>query len=413
MLIRQGFKFELLRPTGEQHRKMRRFAGDCRFVFNHALELQQKRFATGGEHLSYAHLCKVLIEWKADPGTAWLRETHSQILQQSLKDLDRAYKNFFKKSAEFPKRKKKGFRDSFRFPQGYKLDQLNSRIFLPKLGWLRYRNSREGLGKVKNVTVSQTTGKWFISIQTEREVAEPVHPSTSKIGIDLGVTCFAAASDGTMIAPLNSFKKHQLRLRRYQRSMSRKKKFSKNWMKAKARVQKIHSRIANSRKDFLHKFSTMISKNHATVFVEDLQVSNMSKSAAGTTEKPGKNVRSKSGLNRSILDQGWFEIRRQLGYKLLWRGGRLIAVPAHNTSRTCPACGHISADNRKTQAHFRCVECGFEGNADVVAAINIITRGLALLKNQGQDFARIACEVNGVVMPSAAGTHQNAHAATA
>jgi putative transposase len=368
---------------------------------------------TGEKHLSYAHLCKVLLEWKADPKTDWLRETHSQILQQSLKDLDRAYKNFFKKRAEFPKRKKKGFSNSFRFPQGYKLDQVNSRIFLPKLGWLRYRNSREVLGKVKNVTVSQSAGKWFVSIQTEHEVAEPVHPSTSKIGIDLGVVCFAATSDGTMVEPLNSFKKHQVRLCRYQRAMSRKKKFSKNWMKAKARIRMIHTRIANCRKDFLHKTSTTISKNHATVFVEDLQVSNMSKSAAGTTEKPGKNVRAKSGLNRSILDQGWFEIRRQLRYKLLWRGGRLIAVPAHNTSRTCPACGHISADNRKTQAHFACVECGYKGNADVVAAVNIITRGLALLKNQGQDFARLACEVNGVVMPSAAGTHQNAHAATA
>jgi putative transposase len=387
---------------------MRRFAGSCRFVFNRALDLQQKRFANGEKHLNYEDLCKVLLEWKDDPETAWLRETHSQVLQQALKDLERGYKNFFEKRAELPRFKKKGFSDSFRFPQGYKLDQANDRIFLPKLGWLRYRNSREVLGKVKNVTVSQSAGKWFISIQTEREVEDPVHPSTSAVGIDVGVSCFAATSDGAMIAPLNSFKKHQARLRRYQRAMSRKQKFSQNWKKAKAKVQKLHSHIANCRKDFLHKVSTTISQNHAIVFVEDLQVSNMSASAVGTIEKPGKNVRQKAGLNRSILDQGWFEIRRQLGYKLVCRGGRLVPVPAPNTSRTCPCCGHISAENRKTQACFECVECGFSGNADMVAAINIRDRGLAILRNEGQDFARIACEVNGAAGPSAAGTHRSA-----
>jgi putative transposase len=210
-----------------------------------------------------------------------------------------------------------------------------------------------------------------------------------------------------MIEPLNSFKKHQIRLRRYQRAMARKQKFSQNWKKAKARVQKLHSHISNCRHDFLHKASTTISKNHATVFVEDLQVSNMSRSAAGTAEKPGKNVRAKSGLNRSILDQGWFEVRRQLGYKLLWRGGRLTAVPAHHTSQTCPICDYVSAENRKTQAVFLCVACGFEGNADVVAAVNILNRGSAILKYEGQDFAQIACEVSGAVMPPATGTHRS------
>jgi putative transposase len=379
------------RPSGEQHQKMVRFAGACRFVFNQALALQQKLHTDGEKKLSYAGLCEALLEWKADPETAWLRENHSQILQQSLKDLDRAYANFFAKRAEFPRFKKKGVHDGFRFPQGYKLDQVNDRIFLPKLGWLRYRNSREVLGTLKNVTVSQSSGKWFVAIQTQREVSEPVHPSTLVIGIDLGVACFAATSDGEMIAPLNSFKKHEVRLRRYHRAMSRKQKFSENWKKAKSKVQKLHTHIANCRKHFLHKVSTTISKNHATVFVEDLQVSNMSKSAAGPVEKPGKNVRAKSGLNRSILDQGWFEVRRQIGYKLVWRGGRLTAVPAHHTSQTCPHCGHISSDNRKTQAVFLCVVCGLEGNADVIAAVNIRDRGLVLLKTQGQDFARIAC----------------------
>ena len=152
-----------------------------------------------------------------------------------------------------------------------------------------------------------------------------------------------------------------------------------------------------ARRDFLHKTTTTISQNHAMVFIEDLRVRNMSKSAAGSTEKPGRNVRAKAGLNKSILDQGWFEFRRQLDYKLAWRGGWLVAVPPQNTSRTCPCCGYVSADNRKTQAQFLCVECGFEENADVVGAINVLRAG----------HARFACEVSGAAMPPAAGTHRS------
>ena len=291
--------------------------------------------------------------------------------------LERAYKNFFAKRAAFPRFKKKGQRDSFRYPdpKQIKLDQANSRIFLPKLGWIRYRSSRDVLGEVRNATVSLHAGKWFVSIQTAREVEKPVPQATSAVGIDVGITRFATFSDGTFLAPLNSFKRHEARLRRAQRAMSRKTKFSTNWRKAKARVQRIHARIGNARRDYLHKATTMISKNHAMVCIEDLQVRNMSRSAAGTGESPGANVRAKSGLNKSILDQGWYEFRRQLEYKLAWNGGWLIAVQPQNTSRTCPRCGQVSAQNRPTQARFCCVECGFEENADVVGAINILARG--------------------------------------
>lgn len=186
-------------------------------------------------------------------------------------------------------------------------------------------------------------------------------------------------SDETYIAPLNSFKKHQARLARYHRAMSRKVKFSNNWKKSKAKVQRIHTDIGNARKDFLHKSTTTLSKDHALVCVEDLQISNMSKSSKGNREKYGKNVKQKSGLNRSILDQGWGDFRRQLDYKCAWSGGVLVAVPPQNTSRTCPSCAHVSKDNRLTQALFLCVSCGYENNADVVGAINILERGHRLL----------------------------------
>ncbi len=270
--------------------------------------------------------------------------------------------------------------DSFRYPdpKQIKLDQVNSRIFLPKLGWLRYRNSRDVLGEVRNVTVSQSGGKWFVAIQTRREV-ETQLPTGGIVGIDMGIARFATLSDGSHLDPLDSFKKHQQRLAKYQRRMARKVKFSSNWKKAKARVTQVHIDIGNARKDYLHKASSTISQNHAVVCIEDLQIRDMSRSSKGNAEQAGKRVRQKSGLNRSILDQGWEEFRRQLDYKLAWRGGHLIAVPPRDTSRTCPACGLMSADNRKTQARFACVECGFEENADLVGAINVLAAGHAVL----------------------------------
>lgn len=374
----QAFKYELM-PDGEQQRNMRRFAGSCRFVFNKALALQKAHYAEGKKKLSYADLCKHLTEWRKNSETQWLSEAHSQPLQQTLKDLERAYKNFYEKRADFPRFKKKGLSDSFRYPQGCKLDQANSRIFLPKLGWMRYRNSREVLGGVKNVTVSFGQGKWFVSIQTEREVDKPVHPSTGMVGIDMGIARFATLSDGSYFAPLNSFKRQEKALEKAQRAMSRKQKFSNNWKKAKVNVQKIHARIGNARRDYLHKATTTISKNHAMVCIEDLQVRKMSKSASGSTETPGRNVKAKSGLNKAILDQGWYEFRRQLDYKLAWNGGQLNAIPPQNTSRTCPCCGHIAKENRLSQGRFKCVECGFEENADLVGAINVLRAGHARL----------------------------------
>ncbi|EFH5661302.1 IS200/IS605 family element transposase accessory protein TnpB [Escherichia coli] len=355
----QAFKFQL-RPGGQQEREMRRFAGACRFVFNRALARQNENHEAGNKYIPYGKMASWLVEWKNATETQWLKDAPSQPLQQSLKDLERAYKNFFQKRAAFPRFKKRGQNDVFRYPQGVKLDQENSRIFLPKLGWMRYRNSRQVTGVVKNVTVSQSCGKWYISIQTESEVSTPVHPSASMVGLDAGVAKLATLSDGTVFEPVNSFQKNQKKLARLQRQLSRKVKFSNNWQKQKRKIQRLHSCIANIRRDYLHKVTTTVSKNHAMIVIEDLKVSNMSKSAAGTVSQSGRNVRAKSGLNRSILDQGWYEMRRQLAYKQLWRGGQVLAVPPAYTSQRCACCGHTA-------------------NADVNGARNILAAGHAVL----------------------------------
>ncbi|TBW02676.1 transposase [Azotobacter chroococcum] len=415
MLRRQAFKFRI-EPTGEQQRKLRQFAGACRFVFNKALALQQANREAGGKFIGYVAMARQLTAWRNDEETSWLKEAPVHPLQHALKDLDRAYQNFFAQRADFPRFKKRGRGDSFRYPdpKQIKLDQGNRRVFLPKLGWLRYRHSREVSGLVKNVTVSLSAGHWYVSIQTEREVAVPLHASPLAVGIDLGVVRFATLWDGqreTVLDPLNSFARHQHRLAKAQRQMARKTKFGRNWHKAKARVQRIQRQIANVRADYLHKASHRISKNHALLCVEDLQVANMSRSAKGTAEQPGRSVRQKAGLNRSILDQGWGEFRRQLDYKSQWAGAWLVAVPPQYSSQQCPECGHTHSGNRQTQSSFLCQACGHRENADRVAARNIRERGLKLL--EGQDDARIACEVNGAVRPSAAGTHRSEQAATA
>ena len=379
MLLRKAFKFEIM-PNGEQSRKIKQFCGCCRFVFNRALAWQNEQYQQdNNQKFSYSKIANLLPQWKKE--LIWLKECHSQVLQQSLKDLEKAFKNFFQQRADFPKFKKKGVKESFRFPQGCKLEQQNSRIWLPKIGWVRYRNSREVIGEIKNVTVSQKCGRFFVSIQTEFESQIPVHKG-GELGIDMGVARFATLSNGEFFEPLNAFKTYKGKLAKLQKRLKNKVKFSQNWQKLKAKIAKLHHKIANCRKDFLHKISTQISKNHAMIYIEDLQVANMSKSAKGTAEaeQHGKNVAAKSGLNRAILDQSWFEFRRQLDYKTQWQGGFLVAVPAQNTSRTCPCCGHISKENRQTQAHFECQQCGYRENADVVGAMNVLARGRAIVQ---------------------------------
>jgi putative transposase len=214
-------------------------------VFNQALVLQQANHEAGGKFIGYVAMAKQLTEWRNSSETPWLKEAPVHPLQHALKDLDRAYQNYFAKRTRFPRFKRKGAADRFRYPDAkqFEVDQANSRIKLPKLGWIRYRNSRDILGTARNITISQSGGKWFASIQTVRELEAPIPTATSAIGIDMGIERFATFSDGGYVQPLNSFKKHQIRLQRHQRSMSRKVKFSKNWHKAKRRVQTIHTRI--------------------------------------------------------------------------------------------------------------------------------------------------------------------------
>lgn len=376
----QAYKFDLM-PNGEQRRQMSRFAGTCRYVYNRALAVQQESHKAEAGYVRYADMARSLPLWKRDPDTVWLKESPSQALQQTLMDLDKGFQNFFKKQSGYPKFKKKGQHDSFRFPDAkqIKLEEDNQRVFLPKLGWIRYRKSRSIEGSIRNATVSLRGGKWYISIQTQRDVEEPVHPFQSIVGIDVGISKFAALSTGDVIVPIHSLRQREEKLARLQRQLAKKKKGSKNARKIKQKIQKCHMRIANVRNDHLHKTTTMLCKNHAVIVVENLQVKKMSRSEKGTVENPGENVRSKAKLNKSILDQGWGEFVRQLTYKQQWMGGHVISIAPQYTSQRCSCCGHTAKENRTSQARFCCVACGHRENADINAAKNIEAAGRAVL----------------------------------
>jgi putative transposase len=320
----------------------------------------------------------------------WIKIVPSQVLQQKIRDLDVAYKNFFEKRADFPEYKKKGkSSDSFRFPQGFKVE--NRRIFLPKIGWVGFFKSQQIAGIPVHVTVARRGNNWVVSIACKVNIPE-VETKTTEVGIDLGIAKLCAMSDGTVIDNPRALNRHKQKLAKLQRQLARKVKFSKNSQKVKAKITALHQKIADTRYDHSHKATTRIAKNHGLVVIEDLRVKDMSASAKGTIDSPGRGVAQKSGLNREILDAGWGEFRRQLEYKLQWANGTILAIDPKNTSRKCSVCGHTAKENRKTQADFVCVVCGHTDDADVNAAKNILRAGHALL----------ACQANGI--PSAAGT---------
>lgn len=387
MIISKGFKYKL-RLTKEQESFCGQTAGSCRYVWNKGLALKKELWEKKKQKLSRFDLDKLLTQWKK--GLDWLSLPPSQSLQQTNKDLDQAFSNFFS-GRGYPKFKKKGIHDSFRLPQGITLmEQLSKKVGqakLPKLGIVRFTKSKELEGRIKHVTISKTCGKWYIAFNCEVNRHVPKEIAQSKVGIDRGIKTFAQCSDGITIQGVSPLKKNLKKLAKLQRKLSKKKKFSSNWRKTKQKIEKLHYHISNVRKDFLHKTSTQLAKSHGLIVMEDLKVGNMSKSSKGTKENPGKNVKAKSGLNRSILDQGWYTFQNLLSYKLDWRGGRPILISPKNTSLKCRICGHIAKDNRAVLEEFQCVNCGHTENADLNASINILAEGHSV----------IACGVETVV----------------
>ena len=384
MKIRKAYKFRL-KTNSEIEHKLFLFSGHSRFVWNYFWHINKYRLDNRLPILRYSEMDFWSKRLKKSEEYGFLSEAPAHIIQQKLKDLDKAYSDGFNKNQplkRMPTKHKKSLHNSFRFPQPQQFEFNNRQVKLPKIGWVGFYKSCEIEGTPKNITISYRSGHWYMSVQVEVVLKDNFPSNHVAVGIDVGIAKFdtlATVDSEQIIEPINSYKIFQGVLAKEQRKLSKKIKFSRNWLKQKSKIQKIHSKIANTRKDHIHKVTNMICKNHATICIEDLKVSNMSKSAKGTEEKHGKNVKAKSGLNKSILDQGWYEFRRQLTYKSNWNGGTVVAVNPKHTSQKCACCGHIEKANRQSQSAFECVDCGYSANADINAARNILAAGLAVL----------------------------------
>ena len=382
MFILKGHRFRL-DLDAFQESLCSRTAGLCRFLWNLALEQRSMAWAQGRHSVSYQAQAGELGDLKTE--CPWLAQAPYHCLQQTLRDLDQAFQNFFAGRAGYPKFRKKFRRDSFRFPdpKQFLVDQEQRRIRLPKLGSVSYRNGkgRHALrlpAKLKSITVSREGKHWFASVLAEVEQEDPKAVQGLSIGVDLGVTQAITTSTGEVLAVLGMTRAEERKKARLQRSLARKQKGSRNRFKARQRLAEFQVRIARRRRDAIHQATTFLSKNHGRVVVEDLRVKHMTASAKGTPEAPGRNVRAKAGLNRALLNMAFGEIRRQLDYKCRWYGSEFLTVNPAFTSQRCSECGHTEAGNRPCQAVFRCLKCGHHENADHNAAKNIMAAGIGL-----------------------------------
>ena len=273
MIIRKAYKFRL-NTTSETAQLMAQYAGNCRFLWNKALAMCLFKLENRQPIFYYQELDWFSKLWKKSEEYSFLKRSPAQTLQQTLKQLERAFKDGFDKKQplkRIPVLKKRHCANSFSFPQGFKIDNNGKRIFLPKIGWVNFRKSQEIIGKSKNVTVSKKGKHWFVSIQVEQEVSDPVHASSSMIGGDLGVKRLLTLSDGSYTPPINT-DKQTAKIKRLQSKLAKKVKFSNNWKKLKEKITTLHSKIANIRYDNCHKLSTALSKSHAIIVLEDLKI---------------------------------------------------------------------------------------------------------------------------------------------
>ena len=321
----------------------------------------------------------------------WYSLIDSTVLQENIKRLDKAYQNFFKRSSTgFPKFKNRSTFRSFTYASGGKID--GQKIYLPKIGWVKFFNSRpvpDGF-TVKSVTVRKKANGWFVSVRIEDPTVPdfpimPIESVNTAVGGDLGIKKLITFSDGSQIKnpKLSTNKRTSRLMRRRQREISRKKKGSENRRKASNRIARFHQRIANKRTAIQWRIAIEISKKFDAIFLEDLKVSNMKKRCKPKKdEETGRYLNNgqsrKVGLNRAISDAGWYELRTKIEYAAVKSGKIFSVVPPHHTSQECPQCHHVDASNRDGEK-FLCGECGYSADADQNGAVNIKYRGINCL----------------------------------
>ena len=364
---------------------MKTFGCD-RLIHNLALE-QAKMFGRKGRSFNAVIWANELPALKKTEGLEFLREVPSHCLQQAMRDLDVAFKRFFKGEAGYPKPWRKGRDESCRFPDPAGIKIGRNHLTLPKIGKLAMSKHRPIQGRIKNVTISREGDMWFASILVEvRRKAPPPRPMVEG-GYDLGVEQPVVESDGT-IHKIVGIKEHeQTLIERLQRKQAKQKKGSRRRDRTKKRIRNIQAKAKRRRHDGAHKASRKMANTYTHLAADSIRVKNLTASAKGTVEEPGRNVAQKAGLNRAMLNVAPGTIRRMTAYKMAWNGGTFQPVEPYRGSQDCSACERHPADSPETKhlehgrvsrGRFVCPLCGFEADADVNAARNHLARGRRL-----------------------------------
>lgn len=364
--VYRAYKLRLY-PNKKQTILINKTFGCKIFVYNHFLHLRSQMYKEEKKSLSFAQCCKQLTSLKRE--IEWLREPDKWALQNALRDLDKAYKNFFKHSKNHPKEKRK--RDRF---QSYRttrsqnnIEFLGDKVKLPKLGKVKCKGYDEIKGKIVNATISRTpSGKYYVSICCGEVDIQPLPKTNSQVGIDLGVKEFAITSNGEKHENPKYLEKSLKKLAKLQRSLARKEKDGSNWEKNRVKVARLHEKITNQRKDYLHKLSKKFVEEHDVICLETLRSSNMMKTKS---------------MARSIASVSWYEFTRQLTYKAEWYGKDVFKIDAfYASSQTCSMCGYKNSEVKNLAVRdWVCPECKSIHDRDINAAKNILNEGLKQL----------------------------------
>jgi putative transposase len=388
-VIFRAFRYRLY-PTPGQEAALSQFIGATRFVYNLALEQRRDHWRAyrrlNGRSISWASQSKEVTALRDQ--VDWIKTVPRVCLEQALRDLDAAYRTFFAGRSRYPTPRRKGENDAIRFPGGaiWVSQRTGSRwgsVKLTSIGGVRFRDTQPMRGTIKNATVTRDAFGWHVSFACEIE--HEAKPTTlPAVGIDRGVANTLALSTGELLS-LPDLSGLDRQHRRAQRVLARRKKGSKRRQRQLRRCARLKARAARIRRDWHHKASVAIAQRFGHVALEDLNVRGM------TASGPGKR-----GLNRSILNQGWYAFEAMLAYKLEERGGTLHKVPAAYTSLACSQCGTVDRQSRENQAVFACKHCGHAMHADINAAINISRRSTSALRVEACQQAASEARTNHV-----------------
>ena len=358
MLIHKAYKIEL-KPNKTQIVLLNKSCGTARFAYNWGLAQRVKLYETEKKSTSAIAQHKELCAIKKDQ-FPWMYEISKSVPQEALRNLDKAFQNFFRnikqgKKNGFPKFKKKGYNESFSFDE--KAYWQEGYAHLPKIGKVKLKETRELQGRIISATVSKDVDRWFVSFCTEQDIPEPKIQNGQIIGIDLGLTHFVTLSDGTKVENPKVLKRYLQKIAKLQRRLSKKQKCSQNRQKARIKLAKVYRRVRNIRQDFLHKLSTSLARTKQEIIVETLKVSNM--------------LKNKS-LALGISDASWSEFVRQLEYKTKWYGSSLTKVDTfYPSSKLCSSCGYKLDKLSLSDRSWRCPVCGVLHDRDINAALNL------------------------------------------